>query len=535
MAVSFGMLGILLMLDICFVVNYFLVRALRRWTNSKVERKLQRQSTPRKDASSTNQSSHRKKTDDLLGDVAFAWLLGSVKLEAMSVKKFPGWKPIPFHLGILSTSVFVVLSCLLLAPDLVAKQLGVSSSLTLDADLCVAEAFEAGLQELQEDLWNRTNLPLAQQQHELMTSFHQALINDTALYGVPPYQCPSRGDISGYKDDWTTSHVSGSFFPGYCKEALEEALQVAHDRECYHEICDCPTLPDSVAFQMVGLADKKFCGEVCIEVPYACPPHAKEDEMEREQRLLLADYRYQQLEAAEARRVNLTLSYAGSQFSFSSGAIPDNVQTGATQTADKVLHQVDIASYIYIAYSCISLMFPSPLILFRMPYWISIKRFLFGVQKPYFICFVLCVWWGVEFLSQVYYSPDFHLFLNNLRLGNPCFVDVDYLMERQQILNEVCQKLMRLQPDFDASVMTVRDVLREVDFFSDSCNCPFPNHYTSQLATSLQNITANLTAMAAMGFNQTMEFCSNDNDGSGECKLVVMLVALCTWKGGFFV
>ena len=33
MPVSFGMLGILLMLDICFIVNYLFVRACRHWAN----------------------------------------------------------------------------------------------------------------------------------------------------------------------------------------------------------------------------------------------------------------------------------------------------------------------------------------------------------------------------------------------------------------------------------------------------------------------------------------------------------------------
>ena len=539
MTVSFGMLGILLMLDICFIVNYFLVRALRRWTNSKIVQEKKRHKST-KAAPRTSSVSNK---EDFLGDVAFAWLVGSVKLEAMSVKKFPGWKPIPYNMGILSTSLFVVLSCLLLAPDLLAKQvLGVApnAALQLDADLCVAESFEAGLHELQEDLWNRTNLPLAQQQHKMITTFHEALVNDTALYGVPPYQCASRGAVSGLKEDWNRASKQndfssvGPFFPGYCEEALEEALQVAQDRQCYHEVCDCPTLPDTAVFQMVGLADKKFCGEVCVQVPHACPPHADEDLEERKERLsLLADVRYQQLEAAEARRIEMAQNGTGSQqqFLFDKDAIPDNVQSSATQTADKVLHQVDIASYIYIAYSCISLMFPSPLILFRMPYWISIKRFLFGVQKPYFICFVLCVWWGIEFLRQVYYSPDFWLFLNNLRLGDPCFVDADYLMERQKIFNEVCQELAPLEPEFDESVMTITDVLRGVDFFSDSCNCAFPNQYTSRLMSNeytrsavnnsvLASVISNLTTMAAIGFNQTMEFC-NGNDGESCNEILV--------------
>jgi len=219
------------------------------------------------------------------------------------------------------------------------------------------------------------------------------------------------------------------------------------------------------------------------------------------------------LESAEAQRANMTEQQE--PFSFGSGAIPDSVQTTATQTADKVMHQVDIASYIYIGYSCLGLFFPSPLILFRMPYWIAIKRFLFGVQKPYFICFVLCVWWGFEFLSQVYYSPDFWLFLQNLRLGDPCFVDADYLMERQQVFNRVCQELTPLQAGFNASVLTVQDVIKEVKVFDESCDCPFPNLYSSQLFDSiLMNTTSD--GMTALGFDEPIEFC-NIIDGTETC------------------
>jgi hypothetical protein len=510
MAVSFGMLGVLLMLDICFVVNYFVVRALRQWTNRIAKRES---------SAVTAEVEEKKHSSDLISnnfqgvaemfndtlkmnqDFAFAWVLGTVKLDPMRVKKFPGWSPIPYNLGICTTCVLICLATISLSPDLVTDQLGVSLA-TLDADLCVADVHDVGVMELREELLNLTNLEVARQQHRLMSDFHLALINDTALYGVPPYQCPSSGDISGYKSDWTQQ---GSFFPSYCEEALEAAMEAAQTRECVTEMCDCPTLPDSVVFDVTGLAGKRFCGEVCISMPYPCPTHTAEEEKESE------DYRFQQYQFAEQRRVNITNAFPTST--------PESVTSTATETAEKVLFQVEVASYLYIAYQCLALFFPSPLILFRMPIWAGVKRFLFGVQKFYFICFVVAVWWGVEYFRGIWFSPDIRLFINNLRVGDPCFVDADYLLERQMVLNEICEELMPMAPQFRSSALTVVDVLREVQQFADSCDCSFPNEHVSQLGQAIMSNASDI------GFNLTMDLCGNSGSAS-DCKSSFVIVKL---------
>jgi hypothetical protein len=503
MAVSFGMLGILMMLDICFIVNAFVIAALRRWTDKKTAAASRAAST-QQEISSKDHSSDIL-TNNLQGlfnamkaheDFAFAWILGTVKLAPLRVKLFPGWKPIPYNLGLCSTSFFVLLGCTLLSPDIITKQVGVASG-SLDSDLCVKQDYDHGINDLREHLENITNLRLAKRQHRLMVDFHAALVNDTSLYGTSSHQCPTSGLLSGRKDEWTDS---GPFFPGYCEKALEAAVQAAKDRQCVQEICDCPTLPDSAAFRVTGLANRKYCGEVCIDVPYPCPKHTADEEAD------LADYRLQQYQTAEKQRAEKHREFPTS--------LPDNLQSTATKTAEKILFQVDVASYVYIGYSCVALFFPTPLVLFRMPYWVAIKQFMFGVQKPFFIVSVVSIWWGLEYFQNLWYSPDIRLFLNNLRAGDPCFVDGEYLIERQKVLNSVCRELIPLEPEWHESVFTISDVLEEVKHFANDCNCSFPNVFLAQLPQLL------MKSASYIGFNVTLDLCQGDDDGK-DCTILV--------------
>lgn len=261
-------------------------------------------------------------------------------------------------------------------------EIGVSNG-SLDSGLCVFEDFDQGLEELRSRLESMTDLSKAQEQHRLMVDYSKALVNDTSLYGVPPYDCPKRGKVSGNKLDWD---LPGPFFPGYCGEALEAAIEVAQHRECSQQVCDCPVMPDSVVFKVAGIANERYCGEVCIEVPYPCPQHTA-DAVEA-----LDDYRYQQFEAAERR-----FSQMKQQYRYPTSAV-DIIQSQATETVDKILHQVNIASYAYIAYSCLATFFPTPLNIFRAPYWVTLKQLMFGVQKPLFVFSAVSLWWGAEYL-----------------------------------------------------------------------------------------------------------------------------------------
>lgn len=509
MAVSFGMLGILLMLDVCFLVNFFVISALRRHTNKRSKASQAMELSSKSHSSDVLSNNFQGFFDSLRNheDFAFAWVLGTVKLSPLVVKPFPGWKPIKYNLGLWGTCFFITLGCVLLSPELITKQVGVSSG-SLDSDLCIKEDFTDGINELRDHLLNITNLEVAKRQHRLMVDFHSALVNDTSLYGVGPHSCPDRNGVSGKKREWKDP-TKGEFFPGYCTEALDAAIEAAKSRQCIEEICDCPTLPDNAVFKVAGLANQKFCGEVCVEVPYACPKHTADEESE------LQDYRYQQYLSAEKERILRNENLFPT-------SVSQNIRSTATETAEKILLQVDIASYVYIAYSLLALFFPSPLVLFRMPYWTQIKRFVFGVQKPFFIVTAVAIWWGVEYFQAIWYSPDIQLFINNLRAGDPCFVDGEYLVERQHTLNDICEEIVPLEPQWNASALTVQDVLTEVKYFASACECPFPGEFLSKVA-SLGVLT--MGNASEMGFGSVADFCASEN-GTDSCKFYTMRLFL---------
>lgn len=72
-AISWAIIGILLMLDICLITNYYVVRALRRWTDALTE------TTPPKSTKSA--SGGGGPISNCLEIFVFGYILGMVKGE----------------------------------------------------------------------------------------------------------------------------------------------------------------------------------------------------------------------------------------------------------------------------------------------------------------------------------------------------------------------------------------------------------------------------------------------------------------------
>lgn len=72
-AISWAIIGILLMLDICLITNYYVVRALRRWTDALTE------TTPPKSTKSTSDGGGA--ISNCLEIFVFGYILGMVKGE----------------------------------------------------------------------------------------------------------------------------------------------------------------------------------------------------------------------------------------------------------------------------------------------------------------------------------------------------------------------------------------------------------------------------------------------------------------------
>ena len=207
-----------------------------------------------------------------------------------------------------------------------------------------------------------------------MIDFSAALDNDTSLYGIPPYDCAWRGNVSRFKKD----KIIQALFPGYCSEALQAAIKVARNHQCTKQVCNCPVMLDTVIFKVAGMANEKFCGKVCVDVLYSCPQHIWHSWI----------FRWLLLPTIWSSWVHLQ-NHQKYQYPTSN---VDIIKSQATETVDKILQQVNIASYVYIGYSCLATFFSTLLTLFQAPHWASIKQALFGVQKPYFIITTMSMW-----------------------------------------------------------------------------------------------------------------------------------------------
>lgn len=241
MAISFAILGIFLMLDISFIVNFFFVRALRKWTNRRTK-DMERASKKTKEVV-------YKESD--FEAFLFGWVLGKVKADPLSSQRFPNWMPIPWYLGVTSTSALVLISLAFLSPAFLFKQFGLSMpGGGLNTDLCDSEAQAKSLAELNATLKEMMNFDDAMEQFNIMWGITPALQSDVALYGTPGYRCkvspPLRStgtatySLDGTLEQWTDPAKRfkypaakwGTYFPGYCRAFYDSEIKLKQLEVC---------------------------------------------------------------------------------------------------------------------------------------------------------------------------------------------------------------------------------------------------------------------------------------------------------------
>lgn len=499
-AVSWGIIGILLMLDICFVTNYYVIRSLRQFTDANTA------TIPADKMAPLPQSG--------LGSVfeifVIGFLFGRVKAMPLSVQTFPQWRPIQYRIGLVFTTVLVLLSLIVLSPQYFSDYIGIDlSSVTLSTDFCSDTDIDDGLQQLEWLVDNITNYKQATLQYEHMMLFHEALVNDTSLYGEDGYTCPSDGttqtetnDLSGEKNDWQDLTVEpaslyGNFFPGYCTAAQQSALDAASTTTCDEEQCACPTVPSTSATRFFGVNGKKLCFlRICMTMPTVCPSQTNDAQVN------LQNYREAQLALADD--VNSVDELDDEVY--------DTIEDTLSDTLATILYQLDVGSNIYSLYACAALFFPTPLIVFRLPYTIAIKKFLFGAQQKWFILLFIGFWWGVSYIQDLLLTDNFTVFLQNLQAGDPCFLDGDYLASRQTIINDICEDFVEQETYFETSRVSVNQILYEVKIFASesSCSCYFPMESMYELRSD----NYPTSEVSALGFTDTSDsnFCKIKDD-----------------------
>lgn len=243
MAVSFAVLGIFLMLDISFIVNFFFVRALRKWTNSKTNR----DDTELADGTKKKVQYKESGFETFL----FGWILGKIKADPLTGQRFPNWKPIPWYLGVTSTSALILISIAFLSPTFLFKQFGLTmAGAGLNAELCDAAAQEKALAELNVTLKEMMNFDDAMQQFDFLWGITPAMQKDVALYGTPGYTCAasavirsSAGEaysLDGTIGQWTDPDKRfkypaakwGTYFPGYCRAFYDSKNKLEQFKVC---------------------------------------------------------------------------------------------------------------------------------------------------------------------------------------------------------------------------------------------------------------------------------------------------------------
>ena len=380
------------------------------------------------------------------------------------VKEFPNFTPLPWYKGKLSVAFSVAVSTILLS-RFVLGEIGVDPTAT-SIELCSTVNSESRMLEMEETLQNITHLDYARNTSNHLAAFYDALVADTALYGVEDvvqnndFTCPDSRDagnvllLSGDKADWAVptdepalSH--GAFFPGFCAGALEASIQSARERKCVEAVCVCK--------KIFGIC---FGGatEHCFDRPIPCKVHAKD--VSDDDKAALNSYRKEQL----LRAVEEDLS----NFTETPG-VPVVANAAAAEVAETILFQVDVASLLYVGYALVGLFIPVPLVLYKSPLMSRVKRAAFGADKGTFLI-VLAIWWGYGYFREILFSPELAIYFRNLQL-DPCYVDPDFLLTRKRRLADVCSELSAMSNEFPLNSFAVDDILTEV---SPQSNRPQP-------------------------------------------------------------
>ena len=428
--------------------------------------------------------------------IAYACVLGKLKMENSVPATFSNWKPIPFKLGIISSSMSLLFATLLLSGPLNFFQDKLSVNVNRESDgLCTTDDFDSKMKDFKEHIdRNVTNYTMSKIQNNLFSNYSEALLNDTELYGDSEiYRCPASisADL-GTKDlyyDAGKNRTHGPFFPGYCLNQLE--LNVLDE---YTKMCG---IRKEVCIDRWGLSI--LCKTITLDVP--C--HTLNSGQAQQASSTLDDQREEERDIANQ---DVTIQ---------SDADTDDLnhlQNKAAKILSTLLKQINIAGIIYSVYVVVALYFPTPLTLFRPPLKTRAKELMFGAGKFTFIVSVIIGWYVYLYIGNILRSPEFNIYLKNV-IVDPCFIDGDFIGARASFVHDVCEDLIHFENQLGFMKLQTEQVNSRIDQFTDKCKCPFPNHYTESFHPVIDEPLASpssLDDVQADGFDM-VQFLFSDN------------------------
>ena len=381
-------------------------------------------------------------------------------MEQCVAAKFPNWQPIPFKLGIISTSMALLFSTFLLSGplDLLQDKLSVTANRE-SAGFCATDDFHAKMQDFKEHIdRDVTNYTLSNTQTNIFMSYRDAVSNDTDLYGEPEFECITDDGSPGTKESYYMNgknKTHGPFFPGYCRRRLKMELNVL---DAYTSVCK---VKRRVCVDRALLAI--ICTTIEVDVPCHTLNNKDEDALSS-----LDKYREEEREISDE---NVTIE---------SDADPDDLkhlQNKSAKILTTLLKQINIAGVIYSVYVVIALYFPIPLKLFRSPLKVQATQLIFGAGKYTFIAIVLIIWYGYHYLGNLIRSPEFNIYLKNI-IVDPCFVDGKFIGERATFVRDVCSDLIEFENQMGLAKAQISQMNKQIGLFNnEDCACSHSPQY----------------------------------------------------------
>lgn len=476
---SLTKIGLMFMVNFLLICNYFFIRKLRdtvdRCVKENNERYLQQlqefkehlglsQHEEKEIESSVEQPMVRFSCN--IFNIICACVFGRPTKTTCVATRFPSWQPIPFNLGVLSTTGVLVTAIFLLSDELLHNKVAVDVSRESSTGFC--ETGNANITAFEDYIKkNITNFHVASRQRNQTILFRDALVNDTKLYGTGHKKCMGETQETYRKKGMDIKH--GEFFPGYCEEHLFLQVERALKREC-------PT----TEYCMSDLCDGWQCDVAtttyneCKDIPTIC------DDRERFLEKAMNKLRHHHDNKIEKRSRN------------QEGIAIQNVETlddgdlkRSTETIDNVLKQVDIAGTLYCFYVLIALFFPSPLQLFRSPFSTRIKQLIFGFNKVSFIVITLIIWWGYQFLIILSNIPEFRIYLTSI-IADPCLIDGDFISARVDAVQNICKNLLQREHEWGLAIAEINEIKPAIDSWYSDCDCEFIDTHVLPLFISIE-------------------------------------------------
>lgn len=481
------------------------------------------------------QESCQASDETKLGTIV-SFIFGTPFLKELQVHYFKTWIPIPAKLGALSTTVLIVLFAGLFSNHAMTATFGLNPlGLSGSLKYCDNDMAERKANSIRERLEMLTHYRSAMEQRHFATLILEAIQNDTALYGTTydgnDFTCQN----SPYtKEEFRDSKGRIDFFPGQCLSAQRKALEHARQQTCERTICQSDLIVDEESIvaengevdvfcrnckklMFATLGAGAFCGlpfctvaavglgrkvwepqlgytitdptvtygyrnlTLCTPHTEKCPDFSVYDELTE----VVENYREVQLE--EALKAVPPPSARSEDSTFE---VPEHI----VELFTFILLQLEVASYCFIAYKCLSLYVPIPLSLMSPNLRVRGKMFIFGANKATFVIFVVCVWWLIKSVHVLDLLKGFVEYLHVFR-QDPCITNRQYLSYIGGNVSSICDQLFESHSNWTTTVQAIRTIV-ELTKPMETCCSKYPRVFLSQV---MQNMSLNVDTPLSVG------------------------------------